>query len=128
MNLWLVFTSIVTVICVLPLSASAAVAGGAVRDLEGVPVAGARIVFTNEANPLGSFSDTTGLDGTYLIDLSSVPTALPAPGERGAPKRLQLLQNYPNPFNSTTIITYAIATGTGSPWTSTTSWGSEFAP
>ena len=108
MKHWITYTISVTLICALPLAASGTVASGAVRDQEGVPVAGARIVFTDEANPLAGFDDVTGLDGTYQIDLSSVPTALLAPGERGAPKRLQLLQNYPNPFNSSTIITYTI--------------------
>ena len=70
-------------------------------------VHGAAVTFVNEGDPNEVYTDTTGRDGRYRIDIG-VGTAVES-DDGATPARFQLNQNYPNPFNPGTVISYELA-------------------
>jgi len=74
---------------------------GVVTDAKGVPVVGATVTLTDEANPINTFSNSTDNQGKYSITLSVGIDA-------STPFAFSLGQNYPNPFNPTTTIPFTL--------------------
>ena len=72
-----------------------------------VGVEGASIRFTSEGNPSEFYSDSTGSEGRFRIDLDEQDTAVESENN-AKPIVFQLNQNYPNPFNPGTVISYQL--------------------
>ena len=99
----------IVLVATLTISPSAATTvSGKVADTESLPVEGASITFTNEADASKSYSALTDADGMYRVLLDLV-TDVDEVSELGIPETFQLLQNYPNPFNASTVIPYQLA-------------------
>jgi hypothetical protein len=83
----------------------AATVSGTVTDTQEEPVTGATVTFADETNPARLFSDRTGPDGSYRLDLQAT-TAVES--SQPQPATFDLSPNYPNPFNPSTLIPYQV--------------------
>ena len=72
-----------------------------------IGVEGASIRFISESNPGESYSDSTDIEGRFLIDLDDPDTAVESENS-AKPVVFRLNQNYPNPFNPGTVISYEL--------------------
>ena len=107
--------ALLTLVCSMAMIASVtwhtsvrgATISGTVTDTKGQVVVGARVTFTEEADPSHRFSSITDADGWYVVGLTEVAVEEETEGQT-LPSDFALLQNYPNPFNPSTIIPYRL--------------------
>lgn len=77
---------------------------GKVSDINGYPVSGILISFTDESEPSSVYNTYTDSDGRYEIQLT---ISLDEYSQTDL-DRFTLYQNYPNPFNTRTLIQFSL--------------------
>jgi formylglycine-generating enzyme required for sulfatase activity len=102
-------SGVVSILCIISLFVSSIMTGvdahaiiGSVTEIDGTPVQGVLVTFTDQSNPKNSYSGFTDSEGSFEILLT------PAIVGENTPQQFHLDQNYPNPFNPSTTIPYTL--------------------